>query len=85
MISIIKAVAACRSIKLVVVVSQRKVGDRFDGIKKIAKIVSSMVTNFKSLETARAIEFIFNKFDNQEELKGIAAGITDILSNLGPL
>jgi hypothetical protein len=29
MISIIKAVASCRSIKIVVVVSQRKVGDRF--------------------------------------------------------
>ena len=55
MISIIKAVAACRSIKLIVVVSQRKVGDRFDGIKKIAKIVSSMITNFKSVEKAQAI------------------------------
>jgi hypothetical protein len=85
MISIIKAVAACRSIKLVVVVSQRKIGDRFDGIKKIAKIVSSMITNFKSIETAKAIEFIFNKFDNQEDLIGLPAGISDILNKLGPL
>ena len=85
MISIIKAVAACRSIKLIVVVSQRKVGDRFDGIKKIAKIVSSMITNFKSVEKAQAIEFIFNKFDNPEDLKGLPAGISDILTNLGPL
>jgi hypothetical protein len=70
---------------MVVVVSQRKVGDRFEGIKKIAKIVSNMITDFKRLERDKAIEFIFNKFDNNEDLKGLPAGITDILNNLGPL
>ena len=85
MISIIKAVAACRSIKLIVVVSQRKIGDRFDGIKKIAKIVSSMISNFKSIETAKSIGFIFNKFDNQEDLIVLTAAISNILNRLGPL
>ena len=85
MISIIKTVAACRSIKLVVVVSQRHVSYRFDGIKKIAGIVSNMITNFKRIEKANAIEFIFNKFDNPDDLKGLHAGIADILANLGPL
>lgn len=43
-----------------------------------------MITDFKSLEKAKAIEFIFNKFDNEDDLKRLPAGITDILNNLGP-
>ena len=44
-----------------------------------------MITNFKRIEKDQAIEFIFNKFDNPDDLKGLPAGITDILNNLGPL
>ncbi len=44
-----------------------------------------MITDFKRLEKDKAIEFIFNKFDNDEDLKGLPAGITDIINNLGPL
>ncbi len=44
-----------------------------------------MITDFKRLEKDKAIEFIFNKFDNDEDLKGLPAGINDIVNNLGPL
>lgn len=43
-----------------------------------------MITDFKSLEKAKAIEFIFNKFDDEDDLKRLPAGITDIVNNLGP-
>lgn len=44
-----------------------------------------MITNFKRIERDQAIEFIFNKFENPDDLKGLPAGITDILNKLGPL
>lgn len=48
-----------------VVVSQKKIGDRFEGIKNLAKIVSSMVVNFKQLDKDNAVEYIFNKFNSE--------------------
>ncbi len=79
-----RAISNCRSVKLVVVISQRKIGHRFDGIKKIAKIVSNMVNDYKSLEKDGAVEFIFNKFDNQEDLREFPNAIKYILNSLNP-
>ncbi len=70
---------------MLVVVSRRKVGDRFEGIKKITRILSNMVIDFKIFEKDKAIEFFFNAYDDNEDLKDLSAGIVDILSNLGHL
>jgi hypothetical protein len=37
----------CASVKLVIVISQRRIGDKYEGIREIARIVSNIVVSYK--------------------------------------
>jgi hypothetical protein len=62
----INAVKCAKSVKPVVVISAKMVGEKFEGIKEIAKIVSDLFSEYRKPIEGASTEFIFNKFTSNE-------------------
>lgn len=48
--------------KPIVVISANMVGERLEGVKKLGKIVSNLLTKLDKNEEGLSIVFVFNKF-----------------------
>jgi hypothetical protein len=52
-------------VKPIVVISANMVGERLEGIKKLGKIVSNVLTKFHKNLEGSSIAFIYNKFSSE--------------------
>lgn len=61
-ISLINAIKKAKCVKPIVVISANMVGERLEGVKKLGKIVSNLLTKLDKNEEGLSIVFVFNKF-----------------------
>ena len=75
-ISIVKAIRQCKSVKPVVLVSYRSIGDRFEGLKNLTHLLAKLIPGIK--DQIQAFSYLFTKYP-LDERKTIHAS----LKNLG--
>jgi len=62
--SIVKAVKGCKSVRIVLLVSYKSMGDRLNGIRNLTHILVQMVSGLKT--HMKAFSYYFSKFPEQE-------------------
>ncbi|RNA15557.1 helicase carboxy-terminal domain [Brachionus plicatilis] len=87
---IVKAIRCCQSVRLVVLISRRSLGDRYDGIIEIAELISQMIPSI--LDHLNSIIYIYTKFSSNDEIKrcinealnrdGLSETIMEILDSM---
>ncbi|EWS74476.1 helicase carboxy-terminal domain protein (macronuclear) [Tetrahymena thermophila SB210] len=80
---IYKCISVCKSIKPVVIISEKQICDRGLGIKSLANVIKKMVNpkqNFQQL--IRKFIFVFSKFQNEKEKEQLHKKLQNILQNL---
>ncbi|CAF3339888.1 unnamed protein product [Rotaria sp. Silwood2] len=78
-IGVVNAIKECESVKVVVLISYKSIGDRCHGVKSIARVLSAMIPDIQ--DTIKAFSYIFTKFPNQER-DSIHALLCDINNRL---
>ncbi|CAM2727660.1 unnamed protein product [Rotaria socialis] len=63
-ISIVRAIRQCKTVKPVVLVSYRSIGDRFEGLKKLAHLLAGLIPGIQ--DQIRAFSYIFTKYPIEE-------------------
>ncbi|CAF3967980.1 unnamed protein product, partial [Rotaria sordida] len=63
-VSIVKAIKGCKSVKLVVVLSYKSMGDRLGGLKNLTHTLGGLVLDIK--DHLKAISYLFSKFPANE-------------------
>jgi hypothetical protein len=61
-IGMINAIKRAKSVKPIIVVSAKMVGEKFEGIKELGKIISELFENYQREPEGNCTAFIFNKF-----------------------
>ena len=64
-VSIVRAIRECRSVKPVVLISYRRIGDRLDGLKKLSRALTQMMPNVQ--DHIRTFSYLFTKFPSNEK------------------
>ena len=72
---VVKALKGCKSVRIVVLISNNSIGDRLTGVKDMAHIMIKMVSGLKN--HMKAVSYFFTKFPEQK-----AKTINAILKNL---
>ncbi|CAF4248425.1 unnamed protein product [Rotaria sp. Silwood2] len=63
-ISIVKAIRRCRSVKPVVLISYKSIGDRFEGLKNLTHLLAGLIPSINDQITA--FSYIFTKYPENE-------------------
>ncbi|CAF4686848.1 unnamed protein product, partial [Rotaria sp. Silwood2] len=64
-ISIIRAIRECKSVRPVVLVSYKGIGDRFEGLKNLTHLLACLIPKIKN--EIRAFSYIFTKYPENEK------------------
>ena len=64
-ISIIRAIRECKSVRPVVLVSYKGIGDRFEGLKNLTHLLAGLIPKIKN--EIRAFSYIFTKYPENEK------------------
>ena len=75
----IMAIRGCKSVKPVVLISYKSVGDRMTGLKKITHLLAAMIPEMK--DYSKAFSFFFTKYPNRDK-DGINASLRNIKAHL---
>ena len=75
----IMAIRGCKSVKPVVLISYKSVGDQMTGLKKIIHLLAAMIPEMN--EYSKAFSFFFTKYPNRDK-DGINATLRNIKKNL---
>ena len=78
-ISIYRAVCKCKSVKPILLISSKGLGDRMQGLKELAHILVGMIPGIK--DHISAIGYFFTKFEKDQE-KNINSSLTKLNSEL---
>ncbi|CAF1341009.1 unnamed protein product [Rotaria sp. Silwood1] len=78
-IGVVRAVKGCKSVKPVVLISYKSIGDRCRGVKELAHVVVGLIPGIK--DNIRAFSYIFTKFPDSEK-QTIHALLRDINDEL---
>jgi len=76
---IVKVVQGCKSVKPVVLVSYKSIGDRLTGVKDLAHILVGMIPGIE--DHMRGFSFLFTKYPDKEK-KRIHASLINIRSTM---
>ena len=63
-ISIVKAIQQCKSVKPVVLVSYKSIGDRFEGLKNLTHLLAKLIPGIK--DQIQAFSYLFTKYPLDE-------------------
>ena len=80
-ISIVRAIRQCKTVKPVVLVSYKSIGDRFEGLKSLIHLLARLIPGIQ--DQIKAFSYIFTKYPSSERttihasLKAIANTMTD--------
>jgi len=77
--SIVKAVKGCKSVRIVLLISYKSMGDKLTGVKNLAHILVQMVSGLKS--HMKAFSYYFSKFPEQDR-STINAMLKDLKSKM---
>jgi hypothetical protein len=77
--SIVRAVRGCKSVRIVLLISYKSMGDRLTGIRNLTHILVQMVSGLKS--HMKAFSYFFSKFPEQER-SSINAVLKDLKNKL---
>ncbi|KAL4505987.1 hypothetical protein ABPG72_013748 [Tetrahymena utriculariae] len=80
---ITKCISVCQSIKPIVVISEKQIADRGQGIKNLANVIKKMVKpsqNFQQL--IGKFLFVFSKFENEKDKQQLHKKLKNIFENL---
>lgn len=64
-ISIVRAIQKCKSVKPVVLVSYKSIGDRFQGLKDLTHLLAGLIPGIQ--DQIRAFSYIFTKYPTHEK------------------
>lgn len=64
-ISIVRAIQKCKSVKPVVLVSYKSIGDRFQGLKDLTHLLAGLIPGIR--DQIKAFSYIFTKYPIQEK------------------
>jgi flagellar biosynthesis GTPase FlhF len=78
-IGIIKAITACKSVKPVLLLSYKCIGDRCEGIKELAHLLAGLIPDIG--DQIRAFSYIFTKYPDKEK-KTIHTSLNDVNKTL---
>ncbi|CAF4867046.1 unnamed protein product, partial [Rotaria sp. Silwood1] len=78
-IAVVRAVKGCKSVKPVVLISYKSIGDRCRGVKELAHVLVGLIPGIK--DNIKAFSYIFTKFP-EDEKKTIHALLKDINNQL---
>jgi signal recognition particle GTPase len=77
--SIVKAVKGCKSVRIVLLISYKSMGDKLTGVKNLAHILVQMVSGLKG--HMKAFSYYFSKFPEQDR-STINAMLKDLKSKM---
>ncbi|CAF3535937.1 unnamed protein product [Rotaria sp. Silwood1] len=79
-IGVVRAVKGCKSVKPVVLISYKSIGDRCRGVKELAHVVVGLIPGIK--DNIKAFSYIFTKFPDSEKqtIHALLRDINDELS-----
>ncbi|CAF3571067.1 unnamed protein product [Rotaria sp. Silwood2] len=79
-IGIIKAIKRCTSVKIVILISYMSLGDRFDGVKDLARLLSGMMRDVK--DNLDRFTYIFTKYptEKRDEIHSLLINAYNTLS-----
>ncbi|KAL4496499.1 hypothetical protein ABPG72_014729 [Tetrahymena utriculariae] len=81
--AITKYISVCQSVKPVVVISEKQISDRGQGIKSIASVIKRMVKPSQNFQqTVKKFLFVFTKYNNEEDRKELHNKLKNIKKNL---
>ena len=78
-IGVVKAIKQCEEVKPILLISYRSLGDRFQGLKKLARTLTTMLPSFT--ENMKSISYFFTKFP-QKERDTLKASLENVRKNL---
>ena len=78
-ISIYRAVCKCKSVKPILLISSKGIGDRMQGLKELAHILVGMIPGIK--DHIGAVSYFFTKYEKAQE-KGILPSLMKLNSEL---
>jgi energy-coupling factor transporter ATP-binding protein EcfA2 len=81
-IGIVKAIKGCKSVKPVVLISYKSIGDRSEGLKKLTHVLAGMISDVE--DQSRTFSYIFTKYP-QNERSTIALVLDPISDNPGTI
>ena len=64
-ISIVRAIRQCKTVKPVVLVSYKSIGDRFQGLKKLTHLLAGLIPGIQ--DQIKAFSYIFTKYPSDEK------------------
>ncbi|CAF0898603.1 unnamed protein product [Adineta steineri] len=64
-IAIVRAIQACESVKPVVLISYKSIGDRYEGLKDLTHTLARLIQNIK--HQIKAFSYIFTKYPEHEK------------------
>ncbi|CAM4828535.1 unnamed protein product [Rotaria magnacalcarata] len=79
-VGIIKAIRRCTSVKIVILISYMSLGDRFDGVKDLARLLSGMMRDVK--DNLDRFTYIFTKYptEKRDEIHSLLINAYNTLS-----
>lgn len=66
-VGVVQTIRQCHSVKLVVLISQKGIGDRGQGLKKFILLLTKLMPNV--LDHSRSFYYLFTKYTSQEALQ----------------
>ncbi|KAL4496498.1 hypothetical protein ABPG72_014728 [Tetrahymena utriculariae] len=81
--AITKCISVCKSIKPVVVISEKQISDKGQGIKNIANVIKRMVKPSQNFQqTVQKFIFVFTKYNKEEDRNELHYKLKNIKENL---
>ncbi|KAF9756169.1 hypothetical protein NGRA_3297, partial [Nosema granulosis] len=80
-IGIVKAIKGCRTVKPVVLVSYRSIGDRFEGLKHFTRVFAGLIPGIR--DQIRTFSYLFTKYP-KDERSTIHAALENVRQLLTP-
>ena len=82
-VNILRTISECRSVKPLVLVSKKSLGEKMKGIKKLGRILAGMLPGLQQSMEKSPFSYLFTKF-SPNEVKFIEGSIKDVLAQLTP-